>query len=127
MKRREVLAAGTAVVGIAAAANGSPDEKKFVTPRLTTADLNRLVNKPDFQPNSLYAHELTFDGVVLMKRDVPLLQIRGMDKDVFDKVHLYGMSGGVDVGKALRITGLIVDNCYGAFMIWYKTAEYVDV
>lgn len=96
-------------------------------PRLTVEELARRVGEDGFDPESLYAHEIEFRGVVLIKRDVPLLQIRGMTgRFGFDKVHLHGAGGNVDVGSELIVRGLIVDHGYGALMVWQRQWRYAD-
>lgn len=131
MKRRQLLglfgAAGAATLcgSSPEAARGEEAEPPKGPPQLSVEELVRRVKEKGFRPDSLYAHELEFRGKVLIKRDVPLLQIVGMTGG-FSRVHLYGGGGNVDVGKELIIKGLIVDHGFGALMVWNREWKYAD-
>lgn len=131
MERRQVFgllgAAGlTACVPSPGTRAEAADDKGVARPpRLDAEALARLIKGASFRPESLYAHEIEFRAVVKIKRDVPLLQIKGMDGP-YSQVHLYGSGGNFDVGKELDIVGLIVDNGFGALMVWKRTCKYAD-
>jgi hypothetical protein len=132
MNRREAfgvigLGATGLVVGPSALAseNGKDAAPPAGPPRLTAEELARRVGEKGFQPESLYAHEFEFRGVVLIKRAVPLLQIKDMEGS-YSKVHLHGSGGNFDVGKELMVTGLIVDNGFGALMVWKRECQYAE-
>lgn len=97
----------------------------FAPPRLTVEELAARVKAKGFDPKSLYAHEVEFVGIVKIQREVPMLQIKGMD-GAYSQVHLHGSGGNVDVGKELNIKGLIVDHGFGALMIWMREWKYAD-
>lgn len=94
-------------------------------PRLTAEELARRVGEKGFKPESLYAHEVEFRGVVLIKRAVPLLRIKDIEGP-YSRVHLHGSGGNFDVGKELMITGLIVDHGFGALMVWKRECKYAE-
>jgi hypothetical protein len=130
MDRREALG----LVGATAIASAAFGQEKTTPPggalpatppRITAEQLAARVKEKGFEAKSLYAHEVEFVGIVKIKRDVPLLEIKGMDGP-YSQVHLYGSGGNVDVGKELTIVGLIVDHGFGALMMWKREWKYVD-
>ena len=93
-------------------------------PRLSVADLIRLIGDKKFRFESIYAHELEFRAITIIDREVPLARINGM-KDLYSQVHLYG-GRRLEVGKEVVITGLIVDEGFGALMVWVRQCKYAD-
>jgi hypothetical protein len=133
MERREVLGVAwglglsTFWPGTPRVARGADLQSPSRPARLSVEELAQRVGAKGFDPESLYAHELEFRGVVLIRREVPLLRIKDMTgRFGYNKVHLYGSGGNVDVGAELIVTGLIVDHGYGALMIWQRECKYAD-
>jgi hypothetical protein len=131
MRRRQAIgllgAASLAQVSLSPQIHADESEVKRPAgpPRLTVEELAMLIKKPEFQFDLIYAHEIDFHATILIKREVPLAQFKEM-KDQYSKVHLYGRGGNIDVGKELIVSGLIVDQGFGALMVWVKSLKYAD-
>lgn len=132
MERRQLLGilgtagATTLYPASGAMANGIDGKQAFAPPRLSTEDLVRRIAEKGFDPNSLYAHELILRGIVEIKREVPLLRIKGVNGPQLSRAHLYGAGGNYDVGSELQITALIVGHGFGALMLWSRQCSYVS-
>lgn len=127
MRRRQAIGLLGAAAALRLKAHASEPESKPPAgpPRLSAEELATRVKEKEFKFDSIYAHEIDFHATVLIKRDVPLAQMKGM-KDLYSQVHLYGQGGNIDVGKELVVSGLIVDQGFGALMVWVRTLKYAD-